>query len=178
MSKQSITTAKATAIKRILAFVYDLFLIIPLMMLAALIWLPFNNGVAIEPGNPLYPFMISTTAILTPILFYTYFWYKGGQTLGMRSWKLRIVNLSGTPLSSKQSATRAVLLILSLTLIAVGFNTAFALNFTVQAIIPLGLALISLFGMCQTFTKRRTSLIDLLTQTRIVQLPKVEKPKK
>ncbi|MGL4674925.1 MAG: RDD family protein, partial [Wohlfahrtiimonas sp.] len=75
MSKQTITTAKATAIKRILACIYDLFLIIPLMMLSALIWLPFNNGVAIEPGNPLYPFMISTTAILTPILFYTYFWY-------------------------------------------------------------------------------------------------------
>lgn len=178
MSKQTITTVKATAIKRILAFVYDLFLIIPLMMLVALIWLPFNNGVAIEPGNPLHPFMIASATILTPILFYTYFWYKGGQTLGMRSWKLRMVNLAGNALSPKQSATRAVLLILSLVLILIGFNTAFTLNFTVQAIIPLGLALISLFGMCQTFTQKRISLVDLLTQTRIVQLPKVEKPKR
>lgn len=177
MSKQTIITAKATAIKRILAFVYDLFLIIPLMMLTVLIWLPFNNGQAIEPGHPLYPFMISTTAILTPIIFYSYFWYKGGQTLGMRSWKLRVVNLAGNSLSPQQSATRAVLFILSLTLIIVGLSTSIMLNFTIQAIIPLGLALISLLGMCQTFTKRRTSLVDLLTQTRIVQLPKVEKYK-
>lgn len=176
MSQQSIP--KATAIKRILAFIYDLFLIVPLMMLSALIWLPFNNGLAIEPGNSLYPFMISTATILTPTLFYAYFWHKGGQTLGMRSWRLRIVNIAGNPLTPRQSATRAVLLILSLVLISVGFNMAFALNFTIQAIIPLALALISLFGMCQTFTAKRVSLIDVLTHTRIVQLPKVEKQKK
>lgn len=177
MSQQLTNITKATAIKRILAFIYDLFLIIPLMMLAGLIWLPFNGGIAIEPGNPLYPFMITTTAILTPILFYTYFWYKGGQTLGMRSWRLRIVSNSGNALSTRQSAARAVLLILSFTFIAVGFNTALTYHFQIQAMIPLALALIALFGLCQTFTKQRTSLVDFLTQTRIVQLPKVEKQK-
>lgn len=102
MSQQSNVFTKATAIKRILAFIYDLFLIIPLMMLTALFWLPFNNGLAIEPGNSLYPLMISSASILTPILFYTYFWYKGGQTLGMKSWKLKIVSANGKPLTKNK----------------------------------------------------------------------------
>lgn len=166
---------KATALKRILAFCYDLFLIIPLMMIVALIWLPFNNGIAIEPGNPLYPFMISSSTVLTPILFYTYFWYKGGQTLGMTSWRLRVVNLAGNSLTIKQSATRAVLLILSLTFILVGFTTALATQFSLQAIIPLGLALIALYGLSIAFTQKRITIYDQLTHTRVIQLPKAKK---
>lgn len=177
MSQQSIAVAKATALKRILAFIYDLFLIIPLMMLTSLIWLPFNNGVAIEPGNSLYPFMISTATILTPILFYTYFWSKGGQTLGMRSWRLRVVSITGNPISKRQGAARAVALILSLAFIYIGLQTALTLNFKAQAFIPLALAAIATFGLCLSFSPKRMSLPDLLTHTRIVQLPKVEKPK-
>lgn len=177
MSQQSYVLAKATAIKRILAFIYDLFLIIPLMMLTTVIWLPLNNGIAIEPGNPLHPLMIFTSVILTPTLFYTYFWYKGGQTLGMRSWKLKIISITGHSLSKKQSTARSVLLISSLTLIYIGFKTTLLLNFQVQSIIPLAIALISLLGMCQTFTSKRASLADLLAKTIIIQLPKVEKIK-
>ena len=177
MSQQSNVFTKATAIKRILAFIYDLFLIIPLMMLTALFWLPFNNGLAIEPGNSLYPLMISSASILTPILFYTYFWYKGGQTLGMKSWKLKIVSVNGKPLTKKQSATRASLLIFSFAFIIVGFNTAYLLNFKIQAFIPLAFALIALLGLLQTFTAKRASLADYLAKTRIIQLPKLEKSK-
>lgn len=177
MSQQSNVFAKATAIKRILAFIYDLFLITPLMMLVALFWLPLNGGLAIEPDNALYPLMISSTTILTPILFYSYFWYKGGQTLGMKSWRLKIVSVDGRALTKKQSATRAVLLILSFVLILVGLNTAYLVNFKIQAFIPLAFALIALLGMCQTFTSKRTSLADYLAKTRIIQLPKLEKSK-
>lgn len=177
MSQQPNVFTKATAIKRILAFIYDLFLIIPLMMLTALFWLPLNNGLAIEPGNPLYPLMISSTTILTPIIFYTYFWYKGGQTLGMKSWRLRVVSVNGQPVSKKQSATRATLFILSFAFIFLGFNTAYLLNFKIQAFIPLAFALIALFGLLQTFTSKRVSLVDYLAKTRIIQLPKLEKSK-
>ena len=172
MSNQPIILSKATAIKRILAFIYDLFLIIPLMMLATMIWLPFNNGIAIEPGNPLYPFMIAGAVILMPILFYSYFWYKGGQTLGMRSWKLRIVSSTGTPLTRSQSVMRAILLVLTLASIPLGLYTASILPSKPQAMIFSAVSALAILGLSLTFTQKRTSYIDLLTQTRIVQLPK------
>ena len=39
--------------------------------------------------------------------FYTYFWTHGGQTLGMRAWKLKVQNTDGSPLSITQALIRA-----------------------------------------------------------------------
>ncbi|WP_026165771.1 RDD family protein [Wohlfahrtiimonas chitiniclastica] len=173
MSPQSIP--KATALKRMLAFVYDLFLIIPLMMLVTLIWLPFNHGVAIEPGHALYPLMITTCTIFTPIVFYTYFWHKGGQTLGMRSWRLRVVTTHGETLSPKISATRAVLFVLAIAIAFFGINYAIGVQWTTAAMIPMASALLALYGLGMAFFNNRTTFYDLWTQTRVVQLPKTKK---
>lgn len=46
--------------------------------------------------------------------FYLYFWYKGGQTLGMRAWRLFLVQQDGTAISFKQTVVRAVTALLGL----------------------------------------------------------------
>lgn len=46
--------------------------------------------------------------------FYLYFWYKGGQTLGMRAWRLLLVQQNGDAISLKQAAVRAVSALLGL----------------------------------------------------------------
>ena len=40
--------------------------------------------------------------------FYLYFWYKGGQTLGMRAWRLMLVQQNGDAISFKQAVVRAL----------------------------------------------------------------------
>ena len=40
--------------------------------------------------------------------FYLYFWYKGGQTLGMRAWRLMLVQQNGEAISFKQAVVRAL----------------------------------------------------------------------
>lgn len=40
--------------------------------------------------------------------FYLYFWYKGGQTLGMRAWRLMLVQQNGDAISFKQAVGRAL----------------------------------------------------------------------
>ena len=45
-------------IRRLMAIIYDLFLLIALLFIATSVAMIFNNGQAIEPGNPLYPFYI------------------------------------------------------------------------------------------------------------------------
>jgi uncharacterized RDD family membrane protein YckC len=40
--------------------------------------------------------------------FYLYFWCKGGQTLGMRAWRLMLVQQNGAIVSRQQAAMRAV----------------------------------------------------------------------
>ena len=40
--------------------------------------------------------------------FYLYFWCRGGQTLGMRAWRLLLIQQNGKAISFKQSLLRAV----------------------------------------------------------------------
>lgn len=46
--------------------------------------------------------------------FYLYFWCKGGQTLGMRAWRLLLVQQNGQPLTLKQAMLRALTSLLGL----------------------------------------------------------------
>ena len=40
--------------------------------------------------------------------FYLYFWVKGGQTIGMRAWRMLLVQQNGQPLLLKQAALRLI----------------------------------------------------------------------
>jgi uncharacterized RDD family membrane protein YckC len=86
--------------RRLVAALYDWLLVIALMMVAS-VPLVAPTDEAITPGNSLYRFalVVLTTA------FFTGFWTRGGQTLGMRAWRLRLVTADG----SKVSFARALL---------------------------------------------------------------------
>lgn len=40
------------------------------------------------------------------IWFYLYFWVKGGQTIGMRAWRMLLVQQNGHPITLKQASLR------------------------------------------------------------------------
>ncbi len=84
------------------------------------------------------------------LAFYTFFWRRSGQTLGMQAWRIRLIRADGRPLDVKTCLGRAVLGVLALFLLGIGYLW-----------IP--------------FNKRRLALHDLATGTRVVQLPKPQK---
>jgi uncharacterized RDD family membrane protein YckC len=83
----------ASLIKQLAAMIYDSLLIIAILFISTAIALIFNDGNAIE-SSPVF----SLYLILIIFIFYSWFWRKSGQTLGMRVWKIRIVSeLGGNP---------------------------------------------------------------------------------
>ena len=79
----------ASLLKQLVAMLYDSLLIIALLFIATAILLPLNKGESI--GGPVY-----TLYLLSVIfIFYSWFWNKSGQTLGMKVWKIRIINDDG-----------------------------------------------------------------------------------
>lgn len=52
--------------------------------------------------------------------YYLWYWRRGGQTLAMQTWKLRIVNLDGKPVTTGQAALRYVLAWPSVCFLGVG----------------------------------------------------------
>lgn len=53
-----------------------------------------------------------------------WFWTHGGQTLGMRAWKIKVVTFDNNPLNWQQATVRFIVSLISLLALGVGFVIA------------------------------------------------------
>jgi uncharacterized RDD family membrane protein YckC len=95
-------TPAAGLAARIAAMVYDWLLLVALYFCTTLIVVTARRGAALAPGTWWY------TALLFVVSFgfYGWFWTHGGQTLGLRAWRLRVERFDGQPLSWTDAAKR------------------------------------------------------------------------
>lgn len=77
--------------RRLAAAVYDLFLLVGVWIVAVLALLPFTGGRAIA-GDSLW---FQAYLLFVPYLFFGWFWTHGGQTLGMKAWRMRVRDAGG-----------------------------------------------------------------------------------
>lgn len=92
-------------LRRLAAIVYDLLLLAAILMVAALPVVMLVDG-AVGTGAPLTRLLFQIYLVTISFLFYGWFWTHGGQTLGMRTWRLRVVTRDGGPLSWADAAKR------------------------------------------------------------------------
>jgi len=105
----------ASLVRRLLAIFYDLLLLTAVLLVVASIPVTLNGGKAF-----LHP-LVSVVYVLVAYLFFAWFWMHGGQTLGMRAWKLKVLNDNGANLDWKQSAIRFAAAGLSLIPVGLGY---------------------------------------------------------
>lgn len=101
------------------AFLYDIFPVLGIFLLTSLLVLLFRNGVEVERFSPWFIFIL----VAELGFYYIYSWKKGGQTLGMRAWKFKIIpnRANQRTISWHQASTRFVVGIFSTLLIGAGF---------------------------------------------------------
>jgi len=92
-------------------------LLVSLLFVATALILPFNAGKAFTPHEFFYPVYL----VAVSFLFYGWFWTHGGQTLGMRAWRLKVLTIDGKPLNWLQSLLRFSVAFLSWALLGIGF---------------------------------------------------------
>ena len=83
---------------RLLAFVYDLLPMLALMMVGSAVFLWINGGQTVERT----PVLATLEFVSIWALVGAYFvlsWRRGGMTLGMRPWRLRLLAADGRPAS-------------------------------------------------------------------------------
>ena len=110
----------AGLVRRLMAIMYDLFLLLAMLFIATAIAMIFNQGNAIEPGQAIYPFYIVYLLVLS-FVFYGWFWTHGGQTLGMKTWKMRLQQDDGKPLSWNLALIRFAIALVSVSVLGLGF---------------------------------------------------------
>lgn len=127
--------------RRLAALFYDSLLLLAVWFIATALLLPFTGGEAIESNNSLLP----TYLLFISFFFYGWFWMHGGQTLGMRSWRLQLQSLRPGQLSWLQCLLRFLVAM------------------------PAGL-LLGLGYLWMLIDKEKLSWHDRFSETRIVQL--------
>lgn len=126
--------------RRFAAIVYDSLLLFAVLFFASLVVIaPFD----IRYGDPLYPlYLLYVHGV--GFLFFGWFWTHGGQTLGMKTWSIRIRPMNDGAVTWRQALIRYLAALLSWLLLGAGF-------------------LLSLFH------PQRAALHDLLSGTRLIR---------
>jgi uncharacterized RDD family membrane protein YckC len=132
--------------RRLAAFCYDLLLLTALAFSFTLLVVAVRLGAFVPPGTWWFPGSLLAIAML----FFCGFWVHGGQTLGMRAWRIRVVRADGGALTWPQAAAR------------------FALGLVAAA--PAGLGL-----WWSVLDADKRGWHDRWTSTRVVRAPKASK---
>ena len=94
-------------IKNMIICIYDLMLLFSILFFMSLPWILFSDGEAVK-GNMLYQLYL----LLIISSYYLWFWVKHGQTLGMKSWKVYILNERNQKITLKQGLIRILVSLL------------------------------------------------------------------
>ena len=117
---------RAGLIRRLAAIMYDWLILAALWMaamaLALLVVALLNSAGIISLANytdhadfiTQHKLWFQLYSVLCFFWFYLYFWCKGGQTLGMRAWRLLLVQQNGEAINFKQAVLRAFSALLGL----------------------------------------------------------------
>ena len=98
----SLASEPATLWRRFAAFCYDLLLLAALFVCFTLAVLAARRGAPVPAGSWWFPLCLFAIATV----FFTGFWVHGGQTVGMRAWRIRVVCEDGRPLTWPRAAAR------------------------------------------------------------------------
>lgn len=158
-TQETPSTQPAGLFRRLAAMVYDSLLLGGLLFIYAGVFaVSIPNWLADEPlplGEVAYGpvgkvfFQLGLVAVI--VGFFTYFWRRGGQTLGMRAWRLKVQTLDGDTISYQQCLLRCLLA-------------------------PLSMAAFGLGYLWCLFDQQGQTLHDRLSKTQMVTLPKNPKP--
>lgn len=143
--------------RRLGAWLYDSLVVAAVLMLAggtamACVAILLNLGIlnlgdyqdasAYLTEHPVVSILYTTYLALVIIGFFAFFWCRGGQTIGMRAWKLRLQNKNGTNIR------------------------------LTQALIRMGTSAFGLGNLLAPFNKEKQSFQDMMAECEMIVLPK------
>jgi uncharacterized RDD family membrane protein YckC len=115
--------------RRLIALVYDLVAVLAIVMTVGLVCQLATGGKLITTGTQVHiAWWYQPLQAMVVAAYFVLSWLRGGQTLGMRPWRIRVTAHDGTKLSLWQAILRtmvaAVPLLMLLLAPALGLRTA------------------------------------------------------
>jgi len=99
----------ATVKRRYVCLIYDAFLLAAILFLAGLVVVALHPG---EAGG-LPKWLYQVYLFVAAGIYYVWFWRHGGQTLAMKTWRIRLVDTGGARIGLAQAWKRYTLAVLT-----------------------------------------------------------------
>lgn len=103
--------------RRLAAIFYDGVVQLALWMVAAAIPLLFTGGTGSSDWNPFMTLLL----LAVSFLFFAGFWTRGGRTVGMLAWQIRLERVDGEPVTTRDATIRFLTAIVSWLAFGLGF---------------------------------------------------------
>ena len=107
-------------LRRIMAIFYDLFLLTAILFLATALVNVINQGEAIDQ-NSFYKLFLRFYLAGIILFYFGWFWTHGGQTLGMKTWKIKLISNDSQVINWKQALIREITAVISCFFLGLGF---------------------------------------------------------
>ena len=106
--------------RRLLSLCYELLLLAAILFIAGWIFLAVQNLLPQRAAHLLLQLYLLTVCGG----YFVYCWTHGGQTLPMKTWRIRLVQADGEPVTARIAARRYLFSLISLGLCGLGFAWA------------------------------------------------------
>lgn len=111
------TLPRCGLVRRLAAILYDTLLLAAVLLVATIPSLFLIDPNAPSREHPL----LTIWLFLVSFFFFAWFWIHGGQTLGMRAWRIKVQTRDGRPMSWWQAMLRFLMAIASWGVLGLGF---------------------------------------------------------
>ena len=117
---QPITATPASLWFRLFALVYDALPLLALWFFATVLALVIRGG-ALDVHQWTDKLIVQAFVVVLTGAYFVISWTRGGQTIGMKAWRLRITRPDGSAIDSKQAVIRYLVSVLSVCVLGIGF---------------------------------------------------------
>jgi uncharacterized RDD family membrane protein YckC len=97
-------TACPGILRRLASMLYESLLLVAVLFLAGFLFVGLTQGSTL----PLVRVVFQIYLLGVVAAYFIWFWLRGGQTLAMKTWHLRLVSADGSPLTLRQAILRFV----------------------------------------------------------------------
>lgn len=167
---------------RLFCIVYDGLLLLALWFITSALLVPFGTPDAaaakheITVVSPAFRnFVLVPALVVVTWLFYGYFWTRAGQTLGMQTWRLRVLRADGTRLRWSDAIARCAAACLFP--LACGLASMLAVRSAGAFLFSVALGFVGNY-LWMLWSPRRLAWHDQLSATEVWRLPKEPKGKR
>ncbi|MEP5568292.1 MAG: RDD family protein [Halioglobus sp.] len=112
---------KPSLLRHLISMVYDALLVIALIFVVNGLALGVTVQLSYGEQEVLNPYIGQALIVICLVGFYSAFWLKSGQTLGMQAWRIKLVSIEGQAPTFTQALLRCLGAVLSAGCFGLGY---------------------------------------------------------